>query len=323
MTDNTNKPAASTEIAAPRSAREIAESVLGHIDWLDTTEGFCECPGKAKHSTKEGTRDCIVFLDRIPTIHCVHTSCGSIVKETNGKLRDAVLKGSNEKPHKLTPEEKEKMAARKERERIRERAAKALPQLLKGWKWSYEEIIAASPVRLPMDASEHWKLLLSKFGPDDAIWIGDTFHSGKPEHAAHFKTAADWLTEKTVAGPFICPATFKNTSHARSNENVVIRRFLVVESDVLSKDQVGAVFKWLRDGAKLDLVAIVDTAGKSLHGWFTFPADEEIMDELKIVLPAYGCDPKLFTASQPVRLPGALRKDKFQKLVYLKEGGAA
>ena len=168
----------------------------------------------------------------------------------------------------------------------------------------------------------HWRLLLAKFKVDDVLWMGDKFDSGKPEHACHFKTAVEWLGENTVPAPFICPASFKNNSHARSNDNVLARRFLVVESDVLTKDQVGAVFKWLQADAKQELVAIVDTAGKSLHGWFRYPADDQV-DHLKTILPAYGCDPKLFTASQPVRLPGALRGEKHQKLVYLSNGGAA
>jgi hypothetical protein len=67
----------------------------------------------------------------------------------------------------------------------------------------------------------------------------------------------------------------------------------------------------------LELVAIVDTAGKSLHGWFRYPEHEFVVDDLKLVLPALQCDPKLFTPSQPVRLPGALRDGKYQKLVYL------
>ena len=129
------------------------------------------------------------------------------------------------------------------------------------------------------------------------------------------------LKQGTVPGPLTCPAAFKNSSHARSNDNVLTRRFLVVESDVLTKDQVGAIFKWLRHDAGQELVAIVDTAGKSLHGWFKYPPEDEL-EHLKAILPAYGCDPKLFTASQPVRMPGALRDGRYQKLVYLNEGGA-
>ena len=66
----------------------------------------------------------------------------------------------------------------------------------------------------------------------------------------------------------------------------------------------------------MNLVAIVDTAGKSLHAWFTLPKPEELA-ELRLVLPVLGCDPKLFTPSQPVRLPGAWRNGKPQRLVYL------
>ena len=64
-------------------------------------------------------------------------------------------------------------------------------------------------------------------------------------------------------------------------------------------------------------MAVVDTAGKSLHGWFDFTDCEPVLDELRLVLPALKCDPKLFTASQPVRLPGAERDGKMQRLVYL------
>jgi len=165
---------------------------------------------------------------------------------------------------------------------------------------------------------DHWRLLLQKFRPDDVVWIGDKFDSGKPEHAAHFKTATEWMNGTTAPGPFICPVAFKNTGCARTNDNVVSRRFLVVESDTLSRDEVGSVFKWLCDAADLSLVAIVDTGGKSLHGWFKF--EEDLLDEMKLVLPAFQCDPKLFTPSQPVRLPGALRDGvagRYQKLVYL------
>ncbi len=114
----------------------------------------------------------------------------------------------------------------------------------------------------------------------------------------------------------ICPSTFQPGSFQRSNEKIVARRFLVVESDTLDKNQVGAVFRWLRDGVGMRLAAIIDTAGKSLHAWFDYP-EEAVVDELKVMLPVLGCDPKLFTPSQPVRLPGALRDSRFQHLVYI------
>ena len=42
-------------------------------------------------------------------------------------------------------------------------------------------------------SADHWKLLLGKFDAADVVWIGDTYDSGKPEHARHFRTAGEWL----------------------------------------------------------------------------------------------------------------------------------
>ena len=121
---------------------------------------------------------------------------------------------------------------------------------------------------------------------------------------------------EAVPGHYVCPSTFKAGSFSRSKDNLVRRAFLVVESDELDKDTIGAVFRWLRDKVGLNLRCIVDTAGKSLHGWFDFPPPEEL-DDLRVMLPELGCDPKMFTATQPCRLPGALRAGQYQKLIYL------
>ena len=46
---------------------------------------------------------------------------------------------------------------------------------------------------------------------------------------------------------------------------------------------------------------------RQTHGWFDAPRDKRIEARLKAVLSVFGCDPKLFTYSQPVRVPGAFR----------------
>ncbi len=66
----------------------------------------------------------------------------------------------------------------------------------------------------------------------------------------------------------------------------------------------------------MKLRCIVDTAGKSLHGWFDFPPEEELSD-LRLILPELECDPKMFTSTQPCRLPSALRDGRHQRLIYL------
>jgi hypothetical protein len=42
-------------------------------------------------------------------------------------------------------------------------------------------------------------------------------------------------------------------------------------------------------------------------------------NRLKAGLEVFGCDPKVFTYSQPVRVPGAWRDGKLQRLVWLRE----
>jgi hypothetical protein len=305
---------------APKSVQEIAEQILGPIDWMTLVEGYCDCPGRHRHTGRSGRRDCAVYLDQIPTLYCVHASCNNIVAAANQNLRDAILNGKPAEGRRMTVEDKARKRKRDDNERIRLRAAKALPQVFKEFAWPYQQIITDSPVQVTGNEHDHWKLLLQKFQPDDVVWIGDKFDSGKPDHARHFKTASQWLKCPAAPTPFICPVAFKHMAFARSNENILARRFLVVESDTLTRDEVGAVFRWLSVGCGLKLVAIVDTAGKSLHGWFEF--EEDLLADLKLVLPACQCDPKLFTPSQPVRLPGALRDGvggKYQKLVYLRE----
>ena len=111
------------------------------------------------------------------------------------------------------------------------------------------------------------------------------------------------------------------SSVSRSNENVDDRAFLVVESDTLTKPQVGAVFQAMRDLFKMKLYGVVDTGGKSLHGWFEKPPKKEWEAQLKAFLVPLGCDPAMFKPSQPVRIPGAKRDDKHQSFLWFcKEG---
>ncbi len=93
---------------------------------------------------------------------------------------------------------------------------------------------------------------------------------------------------------------------------------MVVDSDTLPKDEVGAIFAFLNQRLHFNLHAFIDTAGKSLHGWFDAPRTPRMEEQLKAVLTTFGCDPKLFTYSQPVRLPGAYREGKLQRIVWLK-----
>jgi hypothetical protein len=96
-----------------------------------------------------------------------------------------------------------------------------------------------------------------------------------------------------------------------------MRRFLILESDTLTKPEMLAAIQWCRQSMRLR--AIVDTAGKSLHAWFDMP-DDETLEQLRVILPAWGFDPALFKPSQPCRFPGVQRPDKgnvWQRLLWI------
>ena len=314
----TNNLSASGAVNTTPTAAQIAAGVLGEIEWASDVLGYCECPGKKSHTSKDGGKDCVLYLDRVPTVSCFHGNCKTAVDAANKRLRAAILNPNGDadyEPRRLTAEERERMLVREKNARLQLRARKALPTILKIHRWLYDTMLSDSPVNVRDNEADHWKLLINKFKPDDVVWIGERESSGRPENAVNFRTVADWLKCEWAPHPFTCPATFKNSSCSRSNEKVLERRFVVVESDELTRDEVGSVFRYLVDGG-LKLVAVVDTAGKSLHGWFEYPGDE-MMEALRLLLPALKCDPKMLTASQPARLPSAMRGEKRQRLVYL------
>jgi hypothetical protein len=199
-------------------------------------------------------------------------------------------------------------------ERLKRRANHSRCQILVEYATDPADLFEQSPCRLLDGPENDWRLLLRLFPPSDTVWIGGVWDSG-PGHERNFRTVSEWQKESQVPGAFTCPSTFKPGVFSRSNANVFTRRFLVVESDSLTKPEICAVFVWIRQF--LPLRAVVDTAGKSLHGWFEFPPIWEIERQLMIILRIFGCDPALFKPCQPCRLPGARRADKIQSLLYL------
>jgi len=127
----------------------------------------------------------------------------------------------------------------------------------------------------------------------------------------------------------------------RSLENTGDRRFLVVESDPkdwkflsdrlkaqfgteenykqIKKDEAAAVLWHLAQTApKFPLVMVVDSAGKSLHGWFYVAGapEDEVQAFFKRAV-ARGADKATWTRCQFVRMPGGARDNgKRQSIIY-------
>lgn len=326
--------------------RAIAESILGAIDWQDDRLGYCQCPGQASHSQKTKGEHCRITMDGAPTIFCFHSSCTYEVEQANRRLRSEIGKYDVRPDPNLPkpvrqPPTLEQIAARKakaEAERLKTHAAQSLDVILKANAMPMADWWELSLCRLMENPADDWRLLLSLFSPDDIVWSGTKFDScpdEKPkqeqdvprwkEWRKHcltcFRPASVWLSGKLCPGQFTCPSTFKMGTHSRSNENVVTRRFLVIESDCLLKEDMCAIINWCSKFMRLR--AIVDTAGKSLHGWFDAPSAEDEA-KLRLILPNLGrtgeeetIDSSMFRVAQPCRMPGAERDGKRQCLIYL------
>ena len=330
--------------------RQVAAGIVGAVDWQSEVSGFCRCPGESLHTHRTGRKDCRINVDGAPTIHCFHASCAPAVAEANRSLRRAtnqspwqitlpggrvlrngdVLQSSGavlprellaqghdaQGRHVARTDDNEKLVL----ETLRVNAERFKPELFEFFRWPFAQILEDSPLLVAeRDAEDQFRTWLKLWPAHCHVWIGDIYSSGKPEHRTHFRPMADWYQIGPVMGNFTCGSSFKPGSFQRSNANCNGTRFMVVESDTLAKDEVGAIFAYLNRRLHFNLHAIIDTAGKSLHGWLDAPRDQRIEARLKAVLTVFGCDPKLFTYSQPVRVPGAYRDGKLQRIVWLKD----
>ncbi len=324
--------------------RQIAAGIVGAVDWQNEVSGFCRCPGEALHTSHTGKKDCRVNVDGAPTIFCFHASCAPAVAEANRRLRREL----NASPWALTlpggrvlrsgdvlqasgdvlPREVIQAQARAEGRDASEAvtlatvkmlATRFAPELFERFHWPFAQIVEDSPLLVSeRDAEDQFRTWLRLWPAHCHVWIGDVFSSGRPEHRTHFRPLCEWYQIGPVLGNYTCGSSFEPGSFSRCNENLNGHRFMVIESDTLAKDEVGAVFAYLSRRLHYRLHCIIDTAGKSLHAWFDAPKNKVLENRLKAGLTAFGCDPKVFTYSQPVRVPGAYREGRLQRLVWLK-----
>jgi hypothetical protein len=284
---------------------------------LDPLTGFVECPGTHLHTTPTADSHCTLYHNADGTLrfHCFHQSCAD-ERHRAGKALRALVSGTP-KPKPISPAA---LKLRRERERaLQEAEAELLQTVLHDFAWPAVKIEADPRGRVGEPLAEQWIPVLCLFEPNDVVWVGrDLGDTGKLGHRWRFRTSEDWLNGGRYPGRYICPNAFLPGVHSRSERNVAKRCFLVVESDdPIVGRQVGAVFRFLESEKGMRLRAVVDTGGKSLHGWFEYP-DPNTIKGLRNLLRVLKCDLKMFGASQPCRLPGSVRGDtgRPQRLIY-------
>jgi BT4734-like, N-terminal domain/Protein of unknown function (DUF3987) len=76
--------------------QRIAGELLGNIEWTSEASGYCVCPGKHRHTTRDRARDCKIELDGAPTVHCFHGHCHGILEGVSHELRSRIGKAEFE-----------------------------------------------------------------------------------------------------------------------------------------------------------------------------------------------------------------------------------
>ena len=102
-------------------------------------------------------------------------------------------------------------------------------------------------------------------------------------------------------------------------EQFLVRRFTVIEFDAeRDKDVQASILLWLARQWPLRLV--VDSAGKSLHGWFDTRGTEEANLRLYFNdLVRLGADKAIYTLCQFVRMPDGLRDNSQRQAILYYE----
>lgn len=174
------------------------------------------------------------------------------------------------------------------------------------------------------------------FLPDETVCICndisvDEDGRQRPNSKGTFLTREEWITRhftgdlsrmwvgENSKGAYI---RVNPCSDQSGNDNGVSSfRHVLVEMDTMGKDEQWSILV----ESKLPISAVIDSGGKSLHGWVRVDASDrdEWQQRRDVVyrhLEHLGIDPKNKNASRFSRLPGVMRNGSPQKLLALKVG---
>ena len=179
------------------------------------------------------------------------------------------------------------------------------------------------------------------YRPDDLLYIGARASAAVLDR--NIRTATDWLTafRKRPPGgeqPHIIPNPLSGKpapkasgdgETLRGDKCVAAFRYAVVEFDTLPRDDQLA-FWW---SARLPVALLVDSGGKSIHGWVRVQGVRCATEWTRVVerhlfrhlLEPLGVDRACKNESRLSRLPGHFRKEKnaWQRVLYLAPEGKA
>lgn len=202
---------------------------------------------------------------------------------------------------------------------------KYLTRLIERGKGTEEtDLLNSSPIAIPTDIRGHAQLLLDTlYESTDVIFIGDKYDK-LPKRAHEWRGVAHKFPHimlNTLSGE---PAQTQDGKPSYRCDACVTRfKYALIEFDNLSRGEQLAFWAAI----PLPIVALIDTGGKSIHGWIKVSGISSLEEwntniKLKLYkqrLEPLGVDKTCANASRLSRLPGHFRTEKqhFQRLLYL------
>lgn len=208
-----------------------------------------------------------------------------------------------------------------------------------------EEIIAASPIRIPEEPREQLRVFVDTlYHPSSVIELKSAIQKqqgGKPLPGARSvrRTAREWADDATAGehlawlpgtlGTFIRINPVKPSEKGSGvggetkDEDIEDGIYCLIEHDELPFDEQISLLATLR----LPIAAIVDSGGRSLHGWIKVSQETQkeycqVVGGIYYLLSHFGFDLANKNISRLARAPGFERMDKpgalrQQRLLYL------
>ena len=199
----------------------------------------------------------------------------------------------------------------------------------------------SSPIQIMNDPDQDSRLLLKTlYQPDNLIFIGERHQPGIL--GATIRTTAEWIkhfqNDGTTAPHIIVNPLSGKPALTKSGDKETLRgdacvknfRYCLVEFDDMSRED--QIRFW--SAVKLPVVALIDSGGKSIHGWVDvrklskIETQEQWESEIKVrlyerILKPLGVDGACSNPARLSRLPGHLRSEKkaLQKLLWLSSEG--
>ncbi len=208
--------------------------------------------------------------------------------------------------------------------------AKLLNAILeRGADFNEADLWESSPVRIDWPPQHDAVEVLTRlYAPAEKLFIGARHDAG----AEHVVRVGEWIRHFECGGAIsahIIPnplsgeqgQTKDGKASYRADDCVARFRFAVVEFDTMPRDRQFQFWA----GVKLPVVALLDSGGKSVHGWVRIDADNadgwtlRVENKLFSLLSAIGADASCRNESRLSRMPGHYRTEKghFQRLLYL------